>query len=263
MNIVVDDEVRWSIDFLYMTGDLIAHNIWETTREENIKQIRDQAALFYEVLGKNIKIFPVLGNHEPHPANILAPPKIENYSGEWLYEAFFDSWCKHFPSEAKSTFMKGGYYTVTPTPGFRIIGLNSLFGYVFNWWMILDPKDPADQLQWLRDTLLLAETRREKVHILMHGPSVETDTLQVWNREYNRIIERFQSTIVGQFLGHTHRDQFYVYYSPRTNKPVSVAWNGGSVTPFTNVNPNYRIYTIHKQTLVNQRFIFNAVIETF
>ncbi|KAG8316618.1 hypothetical protein J6590_046664 [Homalodisca vitripennis] len=121
-------------------------------------------------------------------------------------------------------------------------------------WMILDPKDPADQLQWLRDTLLLAETRREKVHILMHGPSVETDTLQVWNREYNRIIERFQSTIVGQFLGHTHRDQFYVYYSPRTYKPVSVAWNGGSVTPFTNVNPNYRIYTIHKQTLEVEDF---------
>lgn len=65
----------------------------------------------------------------------MAPPWIEEdkYSGKWLYEAFYDAWCKHFPAESKSTFIKGGYYTLSPTPGFRIIGLNSLFGYVYNW----------------------------------------------------------------------------------------------------------------------------------
>lgn len=57
--------------------------------------------------------------------------------------------------------------------------------------MILDPVDPAGQLSWLRDTLLLAESNGEKVHILMHGPPAETDTLQVWRREYNLLITRF------------------------------------------------------------------------
>jgi hypothetical protein len=31
----------------------------------------------------------------------LAPPELEmeQYSGDWLYRVFWDSWCSHFPPE--------------------------------------------------------------------------------------------------------------------------------------------------------------------
>lgn len=63
----------------------------------------------------------------------LAPTEIGNFSGDWLYEAFYDAWCEHFPPETRTTFMQGGFYTVSPEPGFRIVGLNSLFFYTWNW----------------------------------------------------------------------------------------------------------------------------------
>jgi hypothetical protein len=59
-------------------------------------------------------------------------------------------------------------------------------------WLILKAEDPAGQLAWLADILLAAERNEEKVHILMHGPPPETDTLQVWSREYSRLIERYE-----------------------------------------------------------------------
>ncbi|XP_054269796.1 sphingomyelin phosphodiesterase-like [Macrosteles quadrilineatus] len=232
-----------------MTGDLIAHNLWETTRKSNSKQIRDQGTSFQEHF-KGTMIFPVLGNHEPHPANVLAPLDINvpEYNGQWLYEVFYDSLCKDLPPEAKTTFMKGGFYSVSPEEGFRVIGLNTMFGYCFNWWMILDPVDPADQLAWLVEELLEAERKKEKVHILMHGPPSEPDTLHVWSREYHRVMERFQDTVAAQFAGHTHKDQFYLFYGQNTTAdPYSVSWNGGSVTTYTDANPNYKVYHVNHQ----------------
>lgn len=59
-----------SVKYLYMTGDLISHNIWETTKENNIRQIQEQADAFKTNLGTDVVILPVLGNHEPHPSNV-------------------------------------------------------------------------------------------------------------------------------------------------------------------------------------------------
>lgn len=53
-----------------MTGDLISHNIWETTKENNIRQIQEQPDAFKTNLGTDVVILPVLGNHEPHPSNV-------------------------------------------------------------------------------------------------------------------------------------------------------------------------------------------------
>jgi sphingomyelin phosphodiesterase len=52
-----------------MTGDLIAHNMWETTKEKNMEQIQRQAELFKKTFG-SAKIFSVMGNHETHPSNV-------------------------------------------------------------------------------------------------------------------------------------------------------------------------------------------------
>ena len=65
-------------------------------------------------------------------------------------------------------------------------------------------------------------------------------------KSVSRIVERFENTIVNQFYGHTHRDEFKVFYNTVTgdgSRPISSGFVTPSVTPHTNVNLAYRIYT--------------------
>jgi sphingomyelin phosphodiesterase len=50
------------------TGDLLAHDIWNQTRDENLKIIKDTVNQMSENF-PGIPIFPSLGNHESAPVN--------------------------------------------------------------------------------------------------------------------------------------------------------------------------------------------------
>lgn len=112
--------------------------------------------------------------------------------------------------------------------------------------------DPFGQLQWLSDTLAQAEKAGEIVHILSHVPTGDDTCLIKWSHEYNKIINRFHQIIAVQFNGHTHFDEFNVFYSEEDiKKPINVVYNGGSVTPYSKLNPNYRIYTVNPTNYVS------------
>ena len=141
-------------------------------------------------------------------------------------------------------------------PGLRLIALNNNNCYVFNWWVLYSIDEIKDQLQWLHDTLLIAENRGEKVHILAHIASGEGSCFSYWSREYRRVVERFSETISGQFNGHSHFNEFNIFYSLKDiSKPVSVAWNGGSITTYTDVNPNYNVYYVDTINYVSMSLI--------
>uniref|UniRef100_A0A3B1IIZ6 Sphingomyelin phosphodiesterase 1 n=1 Tax=Astyanax mexicanus TaxID=7994 RepID=A0A3B1IIZ6_ASTMX len=56
---------------------------------------------------------------------------------------------------------------------------------------------------------------------------------------------RYESTITGQFFGHTHVDQFQMFYDQETmTRPVGVAYIAPSVTTYINLNPGYRVYYV-------------------
>uniref|UniRef100_A0A1A9WB54 Sphingomyelin phosphodiesterase n=1 Tax=Glossina brevipalpis TaxID=37001 RepID=A0A1A9WB54_9MUSC len=248
------------IDYIYYTGDIVPHNIWSTTEESNKEIITE----IFDLLSKqfeNIKVYPAIGNHEAHPANVFGNENVPtNMSSRWLYEHLWDLWSDWLPAEAKETILKGGYYTVTPRPGFRIISLSNMDCYIFNWWIYYNGNEISlPQLQWLHDTLLDAEENNEHVHILAHIPSGGKDCWPVWAREYNRIIERFSDVISGIFNGHTHKDEMLLHYS-ELGHPMAISWNGGSLTPYSYKNPNYRIYEIEPKTFQvvdHETWIFN------
>ena len=51
--------------------------------------------------------------------------------------------------------------------------------------------------------------------------------------------------MTGQFYGHTHNDEFTMFYDYDTNKiPINMAYVTPSVTPFTGLNPSFRFYTL-------------------
>ncbi|KAI9584703.1 sphingomyelin phosphodiesterase-like [Glossina fuscipes] len=253
-------QTQGQIDYIYYTGDIVPHNIWSTTEESNKEIITEIFDLLSKHFGKT-KVYPAIGNHEAHPANVFGNENVpSNFSSVWLYEHLWTLWSDWLPIEARDTILKGGYYTVTPRPGFRIISLSNMDCYIFNWWIYYNGKETSlPQLQWLHDTLLAAEENGEHVHILAHIPSGGKDCWPVWAREYNRIIERFSHVISGIFNGHTHRDEMLLHYSERGH-PMAISWNGGSLTPYSYKNPNYRIYDVEPQTFQvvdHETWIFN------
>ena len=51
-------------------------------------------------------------------------------------------------------------------------------------------------------------------------------------------LPRYESTIAGQFFGHTHLDEFQMFYDEDTmSRPLGVAFIAPSVTTYVNLNP--------------------------
>ena len=160
-------------------------------------------------------------------------------------------------------------------PGLRLISLNTNVCNNLNFWILLDFADPAKHLHWIYRNLHKAELNKEKVYIIGHLPPGRTNcysqhnelmnkknyvgfstvsffrSSDKWSHEYHRLVSRFNNTILGQFFGHTHFDEFEVFYAPAaaaaaTDLPHAnnVVYLGPSVTPHDGINPAYRIYTI-------------------
>lgn len=144
--------------------------------------------------------------------------------------------------------------------GFRIIALNTNYCARLNPWSFYDPVDPANQLKWLVDELLEAELNQDKVHIIGHVPPDNRECTQAWLFNFINIVDRFRETIVAQFYGHTHRDEWRLMYSlKRPDDPISIQYIGPSITPFTENNPAYRVYHQDKSgfLLDSETYFFN------
>ena len=144
-----------------------------------------------------------------------------------------------------------------------------------NLWLLLDSNDPADELLWLIFELQLAELKGEKVylrsfivqltclqvHILGHIPPGHVDCVRVWSSNFHAIISRYSNTITGQFYGHTHTDEFQLFFSDKNKvfvthennlltigfKVNNVAYIAPSVTPYHGGNPAYRLYKVGEE----------------
>jgi sphingomyelin phosphodiesterase len=186
----------------------------------------------------------------------FAPSQIQTHglTSQWLYDFVADQWSHWLPEATKKTIKVAGYYTVQMQHGLRLVVLNNNDCYTYNFWIYYDPQYLVGQLQWLHDTLLQAETKKEKVHIIAHVPSGDDTCLKVWSREYRRILDRFWNTIVAQFNGHTHSDTFNVIYSRESvDHAIGQAWNGGSFTTYSHLNRNYAVYEVDRESFVSRK----------
>ncbi|XP_030556482.1 sphingomyelin phosphodiesterase [Drosophila novamexicana] len=233
--------------YIYQTGDVVDHMVWATSVKKNTEVLTKVSDQFTKVFPE-VKVYPCIGNHEPHPLNLFSPEGVpDEINTKWLYEHLYNDWSKWLPAETKQTILKGGYYTVSPRKGFRIIALNGNDCYTDNFWLYHSGNDKIPQLQWFHDTLLAAEAAGEYVHVLTHIPSGDGTCWSVWAREYNRCITRFHKTISGIFNGHSHKDELAVHYSDEGHA-TAVAWNGGALTTYSYKNPNYRVYSVNPDT---------------
>jgi len=234
-----------TIDMIYWTGDLPAHDIWNQTKEGNKEVVRATARQLQKFF-PGVPVYPALGNHESVPVDSFPPPSVgvEDASMSWLYSTLAEEW-GHWLGEAHSwSITHGAYYSLNVAPGLRVISLNMNYCMNKNFWLLLNSTDPADELQWLVYELQLSEFKGEKVHILGHIPPGHVDCVKVWSSNFHRIITRYSSTVTAQFYGHTHTDEFQLFYSEPHHIPSNVAYIAPSVTPYYGLNPSYRLYTV-------------------
>ncbi|KAG8195711.1 hypothetical protein JTE90_002974 [Oedothorax gibbosus] len=231
------------IDYVLWTGDIPPHDVWNTTKPEQVRLLH----LVSRILAKHlpgVPVYPALGNHESAKINSFPQPEVKGeFSIQWLHEEVTKAWGRWLPKSAQRTLREGMYYAVKINPNLRLISLNMNYCNSQNWWMLLNSTDPGRELEWLVHQLQDAEFRGEKVHIIGHIPPGHMDCLPVWSANYYRIINRFESTVRGQFFGHSHLDELEVFYDD-DQRPTNVAYIGPSVTTYDGVNPSYRIYTV-------------------
>ncbi|KAJ8342378.1 hypothetical protein SKAU_G00323060 [Synaphobranchus kaupii] len=234
-------------DWVYWTGDIPAHNVWAQTRSQQLRELVTITRLIQKYLGPNVTVYPAVGNHESTPVNSFPPPFVHgNHSSSWLYDAMVKEWGPWLPPQALQTLRRAGFYTVQIQPGLRLVSLNMNFCARENFWLMVNSTDPADQLQWLVGILQEAENKGDKVHIIGHIPPGLC--LKSWSWNYYHIINRYESTVTGQFFGHTHVDEFQMFYDEETlTRPLGVAFIAPSVTTYINLNPGFRVYYVEGQ----------------
>ncbi|CAH0407380.1 unnamed protein product [Chilo suppressalis] len=244
------------IDMVYYIGDTIDHGVWETSYELINNMNRHLIEKIQNTFGDDVMVVPTIGNHEAQPTNQFAPSSVTapELNTTWLYKALSEKWGHYLTDDAKATLLERGEFSVVVRPGLRVISLNNNVAYRHNWWLVYDPLDAKRHLDWLVEELYKAESQGEKVHIIAHIPPGVHDLTYTWTREYNKIVNRFSATIAAEFNGHTHSDEFKIFYSPN-NTPINMAWGGGSVTSYTFYNLNYKIVILDTETLMPDNIV--------
>ncbi|GBP60803.1 Sphingomyelin phosphodiesterase [Eumeta japonica] len=184
----------------------------------------------------------------------------------WLYEALVNKWNYYLDDDARQSLRILGGFSKLVKPGLRVISLNNNVAYKYNWWLAYDPLDAKRHLDWLIEELYNAEAVGEKVHIIAHIPPGVPDLTKTWSREYNRIVNRFTSTIAAEFNGHTHSDEFKIFYSSVDGSPINVAWNSGGATAYSHYNLNYKVVTVDTITyepMDIENYIYNLTEANF
>ena len=154
-------------DFIIWTGDNTEHNNYNSTQEEVYFTTREIKNIIDYNFGKDIVVYPVIGNHEVYP-NDLWKPGNELVFAELgqIYKDYFTE------QQAFESFSKYGYYTERhPGTNLRIVALNCLYFDSINYHLMGTTYEEAKaEFIWLDQVLRDAETNGEYVYILDHFP---------------------------------------------------------------------------------------------
>ena len=105
---------------------------------------------------------------------------------------------------------------------------------------------------FLANELQDAENKGERVWIVGHVLTGWDGSNPLPNPTdlFYQIIDRYAPHVIAEiFFGHTHEDEFMIYYANNGTvqdaaHALAVGWIGPSVTPLTNLNSGYRMYEV-------------------
>lgn len=235
--------------FMIWTGDNPPHVPVPELSTDTVINVIANLTTTIQSLFPNLQVFPALGNHDYWPQDQLpiATSKV--------YNAVANLWRPWLNEEAIDTLKKGGFYSqkLNPNVNLRIISLNTNLYYSPNN-VTLNKTDPANQFEWLENTLNISQQNKEKVYIIAHVPvgylpytNNTTAMREYYNEKLIDIFRKYSSVIAGQFYGHTHRDSIMVLSDIKGN-PISSLFVAPAVTPVKSVserqtnNPGVRLF---------------------
>lgn len=245
--------------FTIYTGDLVAHDPHSDLSRDFITYTETSVYGLFKQFLKS-PVYVTLGNHDSSPEAIDAPHKMPGRLSKqqsWNYRHVTGLWKHHDwisaeDAHAAETHYAG--YSVKTAIGLRVISFNSDFWYTRNWLNMINSTnaDNSGVFRWLINELQASEDARERVWIIGHVPSGwdGTHTLPNPSNLFYQIVERYSPHVIsGIFFGHTHEDQFTVFYGnnatvQNTDNALMTAWIAPSITPLVNLNPGYRLYEI-------------------
>ncbi|KAJ5924315.1 hypothetical protein N7466_008502 [Penicillium verhagenii] len=250
-----DEHLAWTI----YTGDLMSHDPEPQISHEYLEYTETSIfQMFKEYLTG--PVFAALGNHDSAPSNIDSPHSLPGCLGEqssWNYYHLahlwqHEGWISNKTAEEAATHYGG--YSVKTHYGLRIISVNTDFWYRANLLNFINSTNPdnSGMLAWMIDELQKAEDAGERVWIIGHvltgwdGSNPLPDPTNL----FYQIVDRYSPHVIANtFWGHTHEDQFMVYYANNgtvrnEQTALSTGWVGPSVTPITNLNSGFRMYEV-------------------
>lgn len=126
--------------------------------------------------------------------------------------------------------------------------------YRHNFLVFINTTNPDNSgiFSWMISELQKAEDANERVWIIGHVLSGWDGTNPLPNPTdlFYQIVERYSPHVIANILfGHTHQDQFMVYYAnngtvQNAETALVTGWIGPSVTPLTNLNSGFRLYEV-------------------
>ncbi len=159
----------FQVDFIYYTGGLPPHNVWNQSRTDQIYSI-NTINEWLATIFPNKTFYSAVGNHEAGvivvflsrciyhifflyckaTCNLYPTPNIRSDNISWLYEVLADSWIKLGLSEdTRDSILRGAFYTTIVRPGLRLISNNMNYCPKGNDRLLINSIDPCEQLQWV------------------------------------------------------------------------------------------------------------------
>ncbi|TKR82050.1 hypothetical protein L596_015827 [Steinernema carpocapsae] len=235
------------LDYIIVSGDLESHADWDYSHKGHEEMVKNTSALFKKYF-PNVNTYFAVGNHEGVPIDNFAPRWApEKFNMDWLYGTMAEAWKGWVPDDQLDHVKFNGCYMKKLFPGLRLVSLNNALGDAMNFYLYVNQTDPDGTMTWFINQLADAEAAGDKVHVVSHIPGGDTEALEGWAHNYYKVINRFEDTVVVQFFGHMHSEQYYMMYENPDDfhsRPTSVVYAAPSVTTYSSFNPAYRIYTI-------------------
>ncbi|KAL8707325.1 MAG: hypothetical protein Q9220_007637 [cf. Caloplaca sp. 1 TL-2023] len=249
------DPFAWTI----YTGDLVSHDSQNQLSRAYVEYAEYSIYdMFKAYIGS--PVFAVLGNHDSNPEAIDAPYSEPDGLGRqfsWNYEHLAglwqqNGWINAFTADEARVHY--GAYSVKNQYGLRIITLNTDFWYksnFLNYYNMSNP-DVSGMQAFLIQELQAAEDAGERVWILGHVLTGWDGTNPLPNPTdlFYQIVDRYSPHVIANiFFGHTHEDEFMIYYANNASdissaNALTTGWIGPSVTPLTNLNSGFRMYEV-------------------
>ncbi|GJJ12646.1 hypothetical protein Clacol_006890 [Clathrus columnatus] len=277
---VLTNTEKTGFNFTVYTGDLVSHDAEPQLSREYVEYTERVLYDLFKRLLNSGPVYAALGNHDSYNQAQDAPQSL---GGElatqfsWNYDHVSKLWdLEGWISDATAEQARAHYaaYSVARGDGLTIITLNTDLWYRANYfnYINLNSSDNSGMLQFLIEELETAEEAGDRVWIIGHVLSGwdGSNPLENPTNLFYQIVDRFSPHVIANiFFGHTHEDQFSIFYNQNGTQQTAanaqtVSWVGPSITPLTNLNSGFRVYEVDSATFdIIDAFTWASNVSTY